>query len=502
MFDFSNESEEFHIQNKVLLEGDFLWFNRFFLKIMEGSVFDVGWHHRLICETLVKVFSGEITRLIINIPPRHSKTQLAVIGFISWCLARKPRSVFLHITGSDKLCLKNSTKIRDIILSCEYQKYWGLVELKQDTRSKGLWVTNKKAEVNCSSIGGQVVGFGAGRLDDGFSGGIVLDDLLKPGSAFSVAERTRINDLIVSSIDSRLATSKTPVIMIMQRLHADDPTGFLLSGGSGEKWHWLSIPGVGNGEPQETPREFTHAIPIKYKPYTGSLWEKRRTLEKFKIMRKKTPYVFNSQVQQAPDSVADGMFSVNFNEYDDIPENTENIKCYVDTSQGQNENNDRTTYTVAGRIPSINRKLLVILDVFNGYYDINQKFAICDKIWKKWGLPRGGKKSLVSFYVEPKDMGLSLQQYLQGENIPTQTPDSERTKMSKVQRGATCMHEISSGIIYLPRYEPWKDACIYEVAHFNENMTHKFDDFCDTLFDAIRDQIHGIQGQISLLEHL
>lgn len=502
MFDFTNESEEFHIQNKILLEEDFLWFNRFFLKIMEGSVFSVGWHHRVICETLVKVFNGEITRLIINIPPRHSKTQLAVIGFISWCLAREPRSIFLHVTGSDKLCLWNSTKTRDIILSREFQKYWGPVELKHDTKAKGLWVTSKKGEVNCSSIGGQIVGFNAGRLDEGFTGGIILDDLLKPGSAFSVAERSRVNDLIVSTIDSRLARPETPIILIMQRLHADDPTGFLLSGGSGEMWHWLSIPGVGNGDHHEVPKEFTHAIPIEYEPHTGELWKKRRTLEKFEIMRTKTPYVFNSQVQQAPDSVADGMFSVNFNDYGDIPENVENVKCYVDTSQGLSEKNDRTTYMIAGRIKSISRKLLIVLDIYTGYYDINQKFKICDEIWDKYGLPRGGKISLVSFYVEPKDMGLSMQQYLQSQNIPTQVPDVERTKMSKVQRGATCMNEISNGTVYVPRYSTWKDGFIYEVAHFNENMTHKFDDQCDTLFDSIRDQIHGIQARTSLLDHL
>ena len=89
---------------------DLLFFTRYMYKQMTGSKFVINWHHKEICDHLNKVVSGEIKNLIINVPPRYSKTELAVINFIPWCFLRNPSSKFIHLSYSNSLVLDNSSR--------------------------------------------------------------------------------------------------------------------------------------------------------------------------------------------------------------------------------------------------------------------------------------------------------------------------------------------------------------------------------------------------------
>ena len=89
-------------------EQSILFFTRYFFKKRYGNKFMVNSHHEKIAETLHKVVSGEIKRLIINMPPRYGKTEEAVINFIAYGLAINPASKFIHLSYSDDLVLDNS----------------------------------------------------------------------------------------------------------------------------------------------------------------------------------------------------------------------------------------------------------------------------------------------------------------------------------------------------------------------------------------------------------
>jgi len=206
-------------------ETDFLFFCRVFFHVREGQKLIVNWHHRIIAETLEKVAKGEITRLIINIPPGYTKTEMAVIFFIAWSLARNPRARSIHISYSDDLAVWNSTLAKDVVRSEHFQALWPR-EIRGDVAAKKRWFLAEGGGLMAVSSGGQISGFRGGQMDsEDFSGAVILDDPIKPDDTFSATVRTRINNRIPNTMRSRLALESTPVIVIMQRLHEEDTTG-------------------------------------------------------------------------------------------------------------------------------------------------------------------------------------------------------------------------------------------------------------------------------------
>ena len=107
-------------------------YTRYFFKQKTGRSFVVNSHHIAICNALDDVLSGRTNKLIINIAPRYSKTELAVKNFISMGLALNPSSKFIHLSYSDDLAHDNSEEIRDIVKSDSYQKLFPYVTIKKD----------------------------------------------------------------------------------------------------------------------------------------------------------------------------------------------------------------------------------------------------------------------------------------------------------------------------------------------------------------------------------
>jgi hypothetical protein len=225
----------------TFLELNILNFHRYFFKLNEGIKFIVNQHHTLISQTLMRVIRGEISRLIINIPPRYSKTELAVIAFMAYCFAINKYCRFLHVSYSDDLASLNSSRVKDIVLSDEFQALWPM-NIRSDSKSKKRWNIIKGGGVYATSAEGQITGFGAGRATEGFQGALIIDDPIKPEDIHSDTIRQKRNEWINGTITSRLDNRNTPIILIMQRLHEEDTTGFLLNGGTGEMWHHLCLP--------------------------------------------------------------------------------------------------------------------------------------------------------------------------------------------------------------------------------------------------------------------
>lgn len=229
---------------KFGLEQNLLDFYRFFFKIRERIKFIVSQHHILIAQTLQRVWDGKITRLIINIPPRYSKTTLAVVGFTAWCFAKNKECHFLHASYSDDVALDNSSKIKDIIETPEFRYLWDL-EIRPDSTAKKRWQIVDGGGFNACSAAGQITGKGAGKAGKGFHGALIIDDPIKPQDTYSDVKRIRVNEWMNDTINSRLEQArKTPIIVIMQRLHEEDLSGFLLNGGNGDKWNHLCLPAM------------------------------------------------------------------------------------------------------------------------------------------------------------------------------------------------------------------------------------------------------------------
>ena len=182
-------------------ERDHLYFSRYFFKARQTAKFIVNWHHKIICDVLQDVIDGKKKNVIINVPPGSSKTELAVINFIARGLALNPRARFLHLSYSDDLALLNSQTARDLVRSDEYQALWPM-EISDDAKAKKRWnvvLDGKPAGgVYATSLGGQITGFRAGHMAEGFTGCFVGDTLVLTNQGTKRIDEITTKDIIIS----------------------------------------------------------------------------------------------------------------------------------------------------------------------------------------------------------------------------------------------------------------------------------------------------------------
>lgn len=274
---------------RVECEEDGLYFNRLFFKKRFGGKMEIGPHHPVIQAALDRTMLPPdhpdfIPRLIINVPPGYTKTEQASISYMARGLAINNQARFLHLSYSHKLALKNSATARSIVKSKDFQEMWA-IGIENDADSKEIWHTTTGGGVTATSAGGQVTGFRAGHMDHTkFTGALGIDDPVKPDDAYSEAIRGGVNNNFNETIASRLAVETVPIIVIMQRIHWDDLSGYLLRGGSGEMWHHLCLPALIDNS-LEYPKDYTHGIPIDHGLPDGWLWPFKHNAKHEKALR-------------------------------------------------------------------------------------------------------------------------------------------------------------------------------------------------------------------------
>lgn len=305
-------------------------FTRYFFNVRFKRKFVIGDHHKLMCAVLDRVLSGELKKVIINIAPRYSKTEIAVKNFIAEGLAINPKAKFIHLSYSDDLVLDNSKEIQSIMLEPEYQR---LFHVKPTTTNAKKWYTKEGGGLYAVSSSGQVTGFGAGLVDqedpeeketldefiscldsEEFGGAIIIDDAIKPDDALSSVIRNKVNNKFDTTIRNRVNSRNTPIIIIGQRVHENDLCGFLIAQEPGE-WTVLSIPCIQEVDGEEK-----------------ALWEFKHTLTELKKLREINQYVFDTQYQQNPKPLQGLMYERGFQEYDIIPAGKKMRKSYTDTA--------------------------------------------------------------------------------------------------------------------------------------------------------------------------
>lgn len=473
---------------KAALELDHLYFTRYFFRHREGLKFIVNDHHDIICNALDRVISGEIKRLIINVPPGYTKTELAVIFFIARGLAVNPKARFMHLSYSDDLALLNSQMARDIVESNEYQTLWPRA-IRKDTSAKKRWFTQQGGGVYATSAGGPVTGFRAGRMEEGFTGAFIVDDPIKPEDAHSEALRTRINRRFTSTFHSRLALkAETPMILIMQRVHEDDPSAFLLKGGSGEMWHHLLLPSPIPKGPIKSwyPKEFTHGIPIEYDLPEGALWSYKHTDKDLEEMAKADPYTTAGQYGQRPDPIGGGMFKDHWwKYYTVVPQDIVLKRIYADTASKTKERNDYSVFQCWGFAPG---KGIFLLDQVRGKWEAPELEANFIAFWNKHRFTSHPSQIPVQVAkVEDKSSGTGLIQTIRKSPSNTIPIEGIPRDADKVSRAFATIPHIAAGHVFLPLEAEWLHDYQEEFRKFTPLMTHKHDDQIDPTLDAIQD---------------
>ena len=245
-------------------------------------------HQDAICMALEKVVIGKTKRLIINIPPRSGKTELAVISFMAWCMGNWPHSQFIHASYSKRLATSNAYAVRSIMQHEAFSEVFSGIELSGDSKAKDEFRTEHGGLVYATGADGSITGVGAGSMGDTFGGAIIIDDPHKAGEALSDVMRQNVIDWFGTTMESRKNSPDTPIIVIMQRLHEQDLTGFLAGGGNGEDWEVLKIPAM-----QEDGQSF---------------WPQQFPVEMLERIEANNPYVYAGQYMQEPSPKEGGDF--------------------------------------------------------------------------------------------------------------------------------------------------------------------------------------------------
>lgn len=208
-----------------------------FLKMAFNTIYPskelvMNWHIDAIVYRLETCVQGLLTRLIINLPPRNLKSFITSVAWPAFLLGIDPTVKIIVVSYSDELAKKLAADFRRLIESDWYRKVFTNVTFTKVTENEV--VTDKGGGRYATSVGGSLTGRGADF--------IILDDPLKADEALSETARKKVNEWYKNTLLSRLDDKKRSVlIVVMQRLHVNDLTGYVENEGD---WHKLSFPAI------------------------------------------------------------------------------------------------------------------------------------------------------------------------------------------------------------------------------------------------------------------
>lgn len=488
---------------KDLCESDHLFFTRYFFKQRQNIKFIINWHHHVIARAVQRVIDGKCQNLVINVSPGSSKTELVVINLIARGLALNPYARFLHISSSDDLVLLNSQTARDLIESEAYQALWPM-KIASDAKSKKRWnveVNGKKAGgVYAVSLGGQITGFRAGHMSDGFQGAIIIDDPLKADDAYSASAIKTANRQLLSTVKSRKANPSTPTIVIMQRLAEKDCTGFIKGGNFPGEWEFINIPALINDEYVAALAEDLRAIVVsepRDKIGRFSYWAYKEPLADMLELEagngndpdgnKVSRYTFTSQYQQTPTALG-GNIIKGFWFPRAEPTGIKWRMIFADTAMKTADHNDYSVFQCWGMRED---KKIQLLDSLRGKWEAPELKQRAIDFWGKHkAVPNMG--ILRKMVVEDKASGTGLIQDLHRNNsIPVKGVEPEKDKLTRVMG---VVSYIESGSVVLPLEAPWIADFITECEAFTADDTHAHDDQVDPMCYAITEMLTKPRG--------
>lgn len=429
---------------------DFYAFNRWMFLQRRRYKWIRAEHHQLVCDALMRVFLGLTTRLIINIPPRYSKTEIAVVNFIAWALGQVPDAEFIHTSYSGRLAANNSWQAREMVCHPAYKEIFPGVQLRDDSQAKDEWRTELGGCVYAAGSGGTITGYGAGKMREGFGGAIIIDDPHKADEARSDVIRKGVIDWFQNTLESRKNSPNTPIILIMQRLHEEDLAGWLLAGGNGEKWEHLCLPALRDDG--------------------TALWPAKHTAEQLQRMQIAAPYTFAGQYQQRPSPPSGGIFTPDsMPVFNAIPFGTRFVRGW-DLAASDQEGD----WTAGGKIGLMPDGRWIIADMARFQGRPEQVEA-----GLKNAAARDGVETEISLPQDPGQAGKAqiahLSKQLAGYNVSS-SPESG----DKITRAEPFASQVNVGNVVILG-APWNDALISEMRLFPNG---KWDDQVDCLSRA------------------
>ena len=448
---------------RIFARNDFYFFCRYMYARKTGGEWKKSHHQKQICDALMRVYNGHSKRLIINMPPRYSKTELAVVCFIAWTMGRHADSKYIHTSYTATIAEANARNIRELMQHEEYKAIFPNFKLTKTLVNE--LGTSAGGEVHSVGEGGGTTGKGAGLKRSGFGGFISIDDPHKAGEVLSNTKRESVSRWFQTTLENRKNSRETPIILTMQRLHVDDLAGFLIGGGNGEKWELLQLSAISDDN--------------------EALWADMHTVEELLEMQKFNPYNFAAQYMQKPQLLGGNLIKEEFFKYH---ENTERIRyrvIFADTAMKTGQQHDYSVMQCWGMGYDNN---LYLLDQVRGKFEAYDLETIALEFWEKHKTAQGCG-ALRSFNVEDKASGTGLIQTLKARHgVPVVAIQRNKDKLNRVNDNLTY---IQNGRVRLPLRAGFTSELVAECCAFSVDNSHKHDDQIDPMLDAIETMLHA-----------
>ena len=422
-----------------------------FVKVMWPQ-FITGRHHKIIAEKLERVAKGELKRLIVNMAPRHTKSEFSSFLFPAWMMGKNPDMKIIQATHTTELAVNFGRKVKNLIEQKDYQEIFPETKLSADSKASGRWDTNKGGMYYAVGVGSNLAGRG-GDL-------IIIDD---PHSEQTAMSNTGFDDAwewYTAGPRQRLQP-KGAIVLVQTRWSEKDMTGQLIRTMAkdplADQWEIVELPAI-----------FESGDPCwpEYWPLDDLL----------KVKASIPPSKWNAQYQQNPTGEENAIIKREWWkkwEEEDIPELQYVIQSY-DTAYSKKETADYSAITTWG--------------VFYPEKSGSPALILVDSKKGRWDFPKLKREALDQYkywepdtvIIEAKATGLPLTHELRNIGIPVVnfTPSKGNDKLTRV-------HSVSplfeAGMVWAPD-EKFADEMIEEVAAFPNG---EYDDLVDSMTQAL-----------------
>lgn len=424
--------------------------------------------HRSVCDTLEKAVLGDLGKpfICICIPPRVGKTKL-MEALQCWLLAFFPDAQIITVSYSNELATTSVRYVQQVIDSTWYKELFPtrLGKIRQSDQ----FTTTAGGKVYGDGVGGSLTGLGAG-LKRRAGGMIILDDPAKPDEALSRVVGEQLRFWFENTLKSRRNSSMwTPIIVCAQRLAVDDLPGYIMETYPDDV-AVIKFPALVDGE---------SVIPETAD--TRSLLQTEAA----------NPYAFACQYQQEPVVLGGNLIKLaNFRYYDPgSPPKFEVKLITCDTALKGKQHNDYAVLQCWGR--SLKRAFLI--DQIRGKWEPSMLLANARKFYEKH---HKTASPLHYIAIEEAGGGYNLMLDMRKKGIPAK---GIIRLTDKVERVKTILAYQETGMVYLPRGEPWLPAFEVELASFREDGKSTKDDQVDAFADGVKLTLGRATSVLSVL---
>ena len=446
------------------------------------SDYVINWHHSQLADALDKVQRGEITRLIVMVPPRGGKSEQVSRHFPATCLGREPNEKIIACSYASSLASDMGMDVQNIMGSEEYQAMFS-TRLKSGVEARKGSAKKKETNLKFDVVNGSGYYIGAGVggpiTGRGFSIGIIDDYCKNREEAESKTWRDKVWKWYTSTFYSRAEGGMSPggkdrIVICATPWHEDDLIGRVLSQAkqTGEVWHVIRFPAIFDGEDAgnyestigEDPREVGEA-----------LWSGRLTVADLEKVRKLSPSDWSSLWQCRPSAAKGNIFERDWwNSYIAVPPG---LLTYTFSLDCAFKDGDSSSFVVlqlwANQGPNH-----YLVDQWRDKLDYKKTKKLCRDKFREYPEAR-------TRLIEAKANGPAIISELKDEFglIPVEP------KGSKASRAMAIQGIVEAGNVFLPEHANWREEFMNETASF---PWAKNDDQVDAMTQYL--ERHGVDG--------